>query len=293
MPHHIILGDLANFKADIIVNSAHPYPQAGTGVDVALYQKAGDALLEARKAFGILKTGALVKTPAFNLAAQHVYHVITPHVASEASSHVLRNLYQTIFKEALEDNTQSIALPLLASGNHGFDLKEALIIARDEIIAFLNHHEMDIYLIIYDKAQVVREVPVIEVYPIFENSYSLLAAEEISVKAKTFHEWLFHEIDQKGLTDPDVYKKANLTRQHFSKIRSNPKYQPTKSTVISLSLALRLNLDKMLDFLATAGYTLSPSILFDLIIEYHVKKRIYNIFEVNEVLFMYDQKTLG
>lgn len=293
MPHHILLGDLAHFKADIIVNSAHPYPQAGTGVDHALYQAAGDGLLEARKEFGILTTGDLVKSPAFDLPAKKVYHVITPHVSSKESSYVLRSLYQTIFKEALKDEVTSVAMPLLASGNHGFDLSEALIIARDEIIRFLNDHDMDISLVIYDKAQIARELPDIYLNQTVEHYSHLMAAEHITVQSKTFHEWLFDIIDEKGLSDPEVYKKANLTRQHFSKIRSNPKYQPTKITVISLAFALQLNLDQTLDFLETAGYTLSSSILFDLIIEYHLKKRIYDIFEVNEVLFMYDQKTLN
>lgn len=293
MPHHIILGDLARFKADVIVNSAHPYPQAGTGVDQALYYVAGDALLEARKTYGILNTGDLVKSPAFGLSAKQVYHVITPHVSSVESANGLRTLYQRIFKEALNDEVSSIGLPLLASGNHGFDLREALIIARDEIIRFLDEHDMDITLVIYDKAQIARKIPEIHPYHEMEHYSQLLAAEDITVRSKTFHEWLFDVIDKKGLSDPEVYKKANLTRQHFSKIRSNPKYQPTKITVISLAFALRLNLDQTLDFLETAGYTLSSSILFDLIIEYHLRKKIYDIFEVNEVLFMYDQKTLS
>lgn len=294
MPHHIILGDLAQFKADVIVNSAHPYPQSGTGVDKALYQAAGQALLEARKAFGQLATGDLVKTPAFQLPATYVYHVITPHVNSTASSQVLRTTYQRIFAQAHADAIGSLAMPLLASGNHGFDIREALIIARDEIVNFSNPNDIDIYLIIYDKRQVVRDIPVIQT-PSVEISHrsSLLAETPMQVTAMTFQESLFHLIDGKGLSDPQVYKKANLTRQHFSKIRSDVHYQPTKYTVIALALALELNLDQTLDFLATAGYTLSSSILFDLIITHHIQKGIYDIFQINEVLFLYDQKTLG
>jgi len=296
MPHHIILGDLSTFKADVIVNSAHPYPMEGTGVDRALYKQAGPELLAARNQFGILKTGDLVKSDAYQLNALKVYHVITPHVSSKESSSTLASLYQTIFKEALLDQVTSIALPLLASGNHGFDLEEALVIARREIVQCLEKHDLDIYLLIYDKAQVQRDVPEFNRVDDLQLSivhHELRAAEALEIRSKTFHQWLFDWIDKEGLADPFVYKKANLTRQHFSKIRSNPTYQPTKYTVIALALALELNLDQTYDFLETAGYTLSSSILFDIIIEYHITHQIYEIFEINEVLFLYDQRTLG
>lgn len=294
MPHHIRLGDLTTFKADVIVNSAHPYPVKGTGVDQALYHAGGEELFKARQAFGNLNTGDCVKTPAFNLNAQAVYHVITPHVDSKASSKQLKKLYTTIFDQAVKDDYQTIALPLLASGNHGFDRHDALVIAKEAIVAFLNEHEIDISLVIYDKAQVQREIPHFE-EPVPELMMHQMAMMEapFETTAKSFHQWLFDYIDAHDLEDPWVYKKANITRQHFSKIRSSKSYQPTKYSVIALALALELNLDQTYDFLETAGFTLSASLLFDRIIEYHIEREIYDVFEINEVLFLYDQRTLG
>jgi O-acetyl-ADP-ribose deacetylase (regulator of RNase III) len=294
MPHHIILGDLSTFKVDVIVNSAHSYPVKGTGVDQALYRAGGEALFKARQSFGHLNAGDCVKTPAFNLDAQAVYHVITPHVDSKASSKQLKKLYTTVFNQAINDHYQTIALPLLASGNHGFNRHDALVIAKEAIVEFLNEHEIDISLVIYDKAQVQREIPHFE-EPIPELMMHHMAMLEASFNetAKSFHQWLFDYIDAHHLEDPWVYKKANITRQHFSKIRSNQNYQPTKYTVIALVLALELNLDQTYDFLETAGFTLSSSLLFDRIIEYHIDREIYDVFEINEVLFLYDQRILG
>ena len=110
---------------------------------------------------------------------------------------------------------------------------------------------------------------------------------------KKFQEYLFMLIDRKGLTDPEVYKRANIDRKHFSKIRSNPDYMPSKRTALALALALELSLDETKDLLARAGLALSPSILFDIIIEYCIKSKNYDIYDINCILFEYDQPMLG
>lgn len=110
---------------------------------------------------------------------------------------------------------------------------------------------------------------------------------------KTFQEYLFMLIDRKGLSDPEVYKKANIDRKHFSKIRSNIDYQPSKKTALALAIALELSLDETKDLLLRAGLALSPSIMFDKIIEHCIREKMYDIYEINLALFAYDQPTLG
>ena len=115
----------------------------------------------------------------------------------------------------------------------------------------------------------------------------------IKNRADTFQEMLFRIIDRKELTDPYVYKKANIDRKLFSKIRSDVNYNPSKKTAVALAIALELNLDETKDLLLRAGIALSPSSVFDLIIEYCIENRITDIHEINCILFDYDQPTLG
>lgn len=108
-----------------------------------------------------------------------------------------------------------------------------------------------------------------------------------------FTKTLLRLIEAKGKDDVEVYKKANLDRRLFSKIRSNKAYMPSKRTVIALAISLELSLEETNDLLKRAGFALSPSQVGDVIVEYFILHRKYNIYEINEVLFRYDQPLLG
>ncbi len=110
---------------------------------------------------------------------------------------------------------------------------------------------------------------------------------------ETFQQMLFRIIDRKGMSDPEVYKKANLDRKLFSKIRSNEHYVPSKRTALAFAVALELNLDETADLLRSAGLALSPSSRFDLIVGYCISHKIYDIIEINTYLFDYDEPLLA
>jgi O-acetyl-ADP-ribose deacetylase (regulator of RNase III) len=117
--------------------------------------------------------------------------------------------------------------------------------------------------------------------------------ELILGRRESFQQYLLRAIDRSGMTDPEVYKRANVDRKLFSKIRSNEDYQPSKRTAVAFAIALKLSEDETLDMLACAGLTLSGSSKFDIIIRYCLRNGIYDIHEINCILFDYEQALLG
>ena len=110
---------------------------------------------------------------------------------------------------------------------------------------------------------------------------------------KSFIDTLFDYIDQKGMTDVECYKKANVDRKTFNKLKNNPKQKPSKQTAVAFAIALKLTFDETQDLLSRAGMTLARNNVFDKIIRYFIKNGNYDIWEINEALYEFDQALLG
>jgi O-acetyl-ADP-ribose deacetylase (regulator of RNase III) len=245
---------------------------------------------------------------------------------------LLQSCYRRSMELAAEHGLASIAFPLISAGIYGYPKEQALKIALAEITNFLLTHELYVYLVVYNKeafaisekifASVesyieehlivvedrprrlqriesdatfgsshnqVSEMPAVCSAPLAERRLEDVLAE----LEETFSEQLLRYIDQKGLTDVVVYKGANIDRKLFSKIRSDREYRPSKATALALAIALKLSFDETRDLLGKAGYALSPCSKYDLIIEYFIQHGNYDIHQINETLFAFDQSLLG
>ena len=127
----------------------------------------------------------------------------------------------------------------------------------------------------------------------FSNKEAFTLDQLMEELGESFHDMLFLHIDMSGMTDVEVYKRANVDRKLFSKIRSNPAYHPRKQTVLALAIALKLSLQDTVDLLARAEYALSPGNKGDLIVKYFIERGIYDIMAINFALDEYGQSILG
>lgn len=151
MPFEIVRNDIVKMEVDAIVNTANPKPVVGTGVDTAIHKAAGPELLKARKEIGDIKVCEAVVTPAFDLPAKYVIHVVGPAWVDEnpVEEEMLARSYRAALDAAAKQKCKSIAFPLLSTGNYGFPKKISMRIALDVFSKFLMEHEMQIYLTVF------------------------------------------------------------------------------------------------------------------------------------------------
>ena len=337
MPFEIVRNDIVNMRVDAVVNTANPNPVIGSGVDSGIHKKAGHELLVARQKIGCIDFGDAAITPGFDLDARYVIHTVGPvwKDGSHREEQILSSCYRNSLTLAKEHECESIAFPLIATGNYGFPKPLALQIAVREISTFLLENEMQVYLVVFGKeAFALSEKLFISVSSYIDENYiRSKTLDEYGTKSMYgsrpetrrireqecadmpvgaaipmdsdewgqllkdldagFSETLLQLIDRTGKKDSEIYKKANVDRKLFSKIRNNMDYRPSKTTALAFAFALELDVDETKDFISRAGFALSHSSKFDVIVEYFLVNRNYNVFELNEVLFAFDQPLIG
>ena len=333
MPLEIVRNDITKMKVDAIVNAANESLLGGGGVDGAIHRAAGKGLLDECRTFGGCKTGKAKITGGYNLPAKYVIHTVGPvyEDGKHGEKALLESCYRESLALAKEHDCETVAFPLISSGVYGYPKDKALKVAIDVISGFLLENEMTVYLVIFDKAAYrISEKLFSDIAEYIDDNYvdihtdyrregrrmrvpfytsagsfeaGFCEHKEMSVEAdldarikqidESFSQMLLRKIDEKGMTDAQCYKKANIDRKLFSKIRSDIHYKPSKPTAIAFAVSLELSLEETEDMLRKAGFALSHSNKFDIIIEYFISRGNYNIFEINEALFAFDQSLLG
>jgi len=333
MPFEIIQTDITTLEVDAIVSSVSSVPGIGGGVDGRINDVAGPDLFRCRSAFGVLEPGVPVMTPGFKLPARHVIHVVGPVFEGGMDNEDKRlfKTYMNVLEYAEEQGLSSIAFPVISSGRFRFPREWALSIALSAIRAFLETHEMMVFLVIYhepshalsrERFDAIRNAlsafglarpresrkkqtsfsylidddlePVRQPRKSESDHFSIHPFKQRDFRlGKTFVQHLFDLIDQKGLDDVYVYKKANVDRKLFSKIRSDDNYKPSKRTALAFAFALELGIEETDTLIMKAGYALSDADTFDMIVRYMISSEIWDLYEVNKTLFAFGQKTIG
>jgi len=316
MPLHIIRNDITKVHADAIVNAANPTLLGGGGVDGAIHRAAGPELLEECRKLGGCETGQAKITKGYRLPAKYVIHTVGPvwRGGRFNEEKLLSDCYRNSLALAKEYGLESVAFPLISTGAYGYPKDRAIRTAISVIGDFLMSNEMTVYLVVFDKASFALSEKLfssieqyiddnyVEEYPKDTRAITrtMIVAESmpqleqlVNQLDETFSQALLRLIDERGMTDAEAYRRANIDRRLFSKIRNDINYKPSKTTAVAFAVALRLNLDETEDLLRKAGYALSFSSKFDVIIRYFIEKGNYNIFEINEALFAFDQPLLG
>lgn len=328
MPLKVVRQDITKMEVDAIVNAANRSLLGGSGVDGAIHRAAGPELLDECRKLNGCNVGEAKLTRGYGLQAKYVIHTVGP--IWEGGGHhekaLLTNCYKNALMTAVDHHLESIAFPLISSGAYGYPKNDALRVAIDAISEFLMEHDLEVSLVLFnqdattlskrtisdirhyigdgsrsEKRARENRIPFEELLQnaeaVLEDKKALLKKERslqdvVNELDETFQEKLFRWIDQKGLTDTYTYRKANLDRKLFSKIRCDKDYRPSKATALSLALSMELSLDETMDLLGAAGMTLSKSFTFDLIIMYFIERQIYDIFRINEALYEICKTTL-
>lgn len=332
MPLEIVHSDITQMQVDAIVNPTDGSFSGSGGTDYAIHKAAGPLLARECGRLPGLHPGQVAVTGAYDLPCRYVLHTVGPvwRGGRENEETLLRSCYRNALFEAAKLGAASVAFPLIASGTFGFPKDRVLAIAADAIRDFLalQDEDLQVFLCIFDRqAYAISRRTELEGFlhsaqrPILSKPAAprkgrilgrLRTSQPVLMEAapcqapapQSLDDWLKHQddtfavtllklIDRKHMTEVQCYKRANVSKKTFWKINNDPKYKPSKPTVLAFAIALELTLPETENLLRTVGFSLSHSSTFDMIIEFYIRQGIYDIYEINAALYQFDQICLG
>lgn len=328
MPLHLICADLTKFPCDAVVISADEQLRGGSMLGA--FSSAGGAhFLDGLKLLQALPAGSVQNIRGKYFQCKHTIITTAPtwQDGNSGERELLAACYRNSLERARKLGCKKIAVGLINSHAYGIPQDIALNTAISAISDYLEQHELEVYLTNFDLKSYaetsareqrldafMRDRYKTDFAPKFaalmggtarKNSVQAEAFAQVCYEKapgleaamqmldESFTEMLLRKIDERGMTDAECYNRANIDRRHFSKIRSDKHYHPKKATAIAFAIALELNLSETEELLRKAGYSLSHSSKSDIIIEFFIREGNYNVFDINEALYEYDQKLLG
>ena len=279
MPLQIVRNDITKMKVDAIVNAANSSLLGGGGVDGCIHRAAGSELLAECKTLGGCETGSAKITKGYKLPCKYVIHAVGPRWlgGKHGERDRLISCYRTSLALAKDKECETVAFPLISSGIYGYPKDQALRIAIDTISEFLLENDMTVYIVIFDKkAYQISEKLFSDIAEYIDDNYVDEHTDDYSERLRRLN--AFHE--KELICEASVCEEADKA---IEPIPSMPMAAPKKTK----------SLDETKDMLMKAGFALSYSNKFDIIIEYFIENENYNVFEINEALFAFDQSLLG
>ena len=301
MPFQIIREDITRVRVDAIVNPTDDaYTHLG-GSDKRIHDVAGDELYIECKRHGSLNVGDVCFTSSFNMKnCKYIIHTFGPIYVDgkHNEEELLIRCYKNILKCAVDNNIESVAIPLISTGSFNYPKKAALRVATNVITNFIYDNELDVYLLVYDKeAFDISNSLYRDIHNYLEDNgiYDDVRAYRSRVPSKTFG-FMSMPVGS-SLSDHEVLDEEFsfvdfVEDESFNGIYNDGKV-PKKNNVLALCIGLRLNIDEADDFVKKAGYSFSRGNKHDYIVRYFIENEDYNIYKINEILINDDLPYLG
>lgn len=307
MPLHIIKSTLVSMATDAIVYDETPQPFSLFNFNPLMIHKTGKEILNTREALKPIIIGQAKIAPASLLDCKYIIHTSAPawHGGSYHELSQLRTCYERVFELALKQNCKSIAMSIIATDKLGYPKPLSQKTALECIGEFLlAHKDMEVTLVLAGKTGIMlpgNQFTNVNMY--LNKNYIKTEQEETDISVPV-HEITLEEqnavseklkgyMTSSGISEDELSFKANITPEQLSEILQAKASTLSKNRVIALAMALELPFEELKEFLALAGYALTNHSKLDLIVEYCISQNMYNLFDVNQILFRFEQELLG
>lgn len=328
MSLQIVRNNILDIKVDAIVNPTDSSFSGSGGTDKQIQDKAGKQLKEELRKYRHLEITDAVISGAYGLKnTKYIIHTRGPIYVdgNNNESVLLEQTYKNVLNTAFNNNIETIAIPLISAGTYKYPVKQALMIASNTIKDYLINHNIDVFLLVYDKEafdisndlfkrvydqlntrfkkKTKRNIiPNKKTLCVKENEIDFVSLKECSnisfpnmddyVPDESFNEYLRRIIKEKDLVEADIYKRSNLTKQAFNKIYNKASSKPKKCNVLALAIGMKLDITETRELVEKAGYSFGRSKV-DYVISCFVEEKHYDIYDINSFLLSIDLQPLG